>query len=324
MAKIYLSYSHKDSEIATEIGLKLKTKFHHQILGDKNFTVGERWRECMNSALKESDGIVVLISQNSLDAHYLFSEIGAARAYNEVEKKKFIIPVIIGKIHIPPIIQDIQCVICKEKTDLEATVNEINAGVEFFLGQLEVEKERLAVEKEQKREQIEKIEQNASKYVEVAMNELKTREQRNKTIGTIWYYIGFISLFIGVAFGLFNFIQTHKFIGQDLVDIILIAIKSIVIVGLLLACSKYSFTLGKTYLNESLKNADRLHAISFGKFYLDAYGQNANWQELKEAFQHWNIDKESQFSKLNPADFDPKFIELVVELSKIISDRMKK
>jgi len=327
MAKIYLSYSHKDRDLATEIGQKLKTKFKHQILSDIDVAVGERWRDSLNSALKDSDGILVLLSKNSLDSQYVFSEIGAARAYNEVEKRKFIIPVIVGQINIPLVIQDIHCIFLNDN-NIEETIREINAGVEFFLGQLEVKreqkKERIEVEKEQEREENENIKENAVVYVEDTMNDLKKREQMNKTIGTIWYYIGFGSLFIGVALGLFNFIQTHILVGQDWVDIIVIAIKSIVIVGLLLACSKYSFTLGKTYLNESLKNANRLHAISFGKFYLNCYGRNVNKQEIKEVFQHWNIDKESQFSKLNPADFDPKFIELIVELSKIINDRAKK
>ena len=87
---------------------------------------------------------------------------------------------------------------------------------------------------------------------------------------------------------------------------------------------KYSFTLGKSYINEALKNADRIHAISFGKFYLDAYGSTAKWEDLKEAFQYWNINSESSFSKLDTNQYDPKFIELVVELSKIISSRTDK
>ncbi len=73
-----------------------------------------------------------------------------------------------------------------------------------------------------------------------------------------------------------------------------------------------------------MKNADRSHAISFGKFYLDAYGASAKWEELKEAFQYWNINNESSFSKIDTNQYDPKFVELVVELSKIISSRTDK
>ena len=72
---------------------------------------------------------------------------------------------------------------------------------------------------------------------------------------------------------------------------------------------------------EALKSADREHAISFGKFYLGAFSEKADWSELKEVFQHWNIDKNSSFSSLDTNNFDPKFLESVIEIAKIISSK---
>lgn len=48
---------------------------------------------------------------------------------------------------------------------------------------------------------------------------------------------------------------------------------------------------------EALKNADRRHAINFGKFYLESYGAAAEWTQIKEAFEHWNITGDNAFSK---------------------------
>ena len=72
---------------------------------------------------------------------------------------------------------------------------------------------------------------------------------------------------------------------------------------------------------EALRNADRRHAISFGEFYLRAYGANADWKEVKEAFQHWNIDKGSHFLGQNNSEFDPQIFQLAIEIAKAVSGK---
>jgi hypothetical protein len=52
-----------------------------------------------------------------------------------------------------------------------------------------------------------------------------------------------------------------------------------------------------SYVKEALKNADRRHAINYGKFYLESYGAAADWSQIKEAFEHWNIDGSNATSK---------------------------
>lgn len=74
-------------------------------------------------------------------------------------------------------------------------------------------------------------------------------------------------------------------------------------------------------MSESLKNSDRRHAISFGNFYLRAYGEKATWHEIKEAFQHWNIAKESAFSALNPKEFDPDFLGMAVKVARALANK---
>lgn len=86
-----------------------------------------------------------------------------------------------------------------------------------------------------------------------------------------------------------------------------------------IAFARYAFIFSNSYMHESLKNSERRHAINFGKFYLEAYGANASWEQVKEAFQHWNISNDSAFTKKNTSDFDPKVMENVVELSKALS-----
>lgn len=82
------------------------------------------------------------------------------------------------------------------------------------------------------------------------------------------------------------------------------AISSVLVLGLLGALARFTFVLGKSYMVESLRNDDRSHAISFGEFYLNAFGEKAEWSEIKEAFQYWNIDIGSSFSSRTAADVD--------------------
>ncbi|WP_413711756.1 hypothetical protein [Rhizobium sp. Rhizsp82] len=91
-------------------------------------------------------------------------------------------------------------------------------------------------------------------------------------------------------------------------------ILNIVMIGVLAALAKYAYSLGKSYMSESLKSSDRIHAIQFGKFFLRAYGDRLTPSEVKEAFQHWNIDRNSTFSTLDPAHIDPQIYSLITQL----------
>lgn len=97
--------------------------------------------------------------------------------------------------------------------------------------------------------------------------------------------------------------------------------KAFIVITLLGICAKYAFSLGKSHSIESLKSSDRIHAIRFGEFYLRAFNDKTTWSELKEVFQHWNIDRNSSFSSFNVSHFDPKMFELLIELLRLIDKR---
>jgi len=103
-----------------------------------------------------------------------------------------------------------------------------------------------------------------------------------------------------------------------------VAIKSAVIVGLLIATSRYAVMVGKASMEEAIKNSDRRHAISFGRFYLEAFGEEATWDRVKEVFQHWNIDKGEHLSQVTPEQFDPQFFEKFTELVKVLAEATKR
>lgn len=95
-------------------------------------------------------------------------------------------------------------------------------------------------------------------------------------------------------------------------------------IGVMAALARYSYSLAKSYMSESLKSSDRIHAIQFGKFFLRAYGGRLTPAEVKDAFQHWNSDRGSTFSTLDPSHIDPQIYALVAQLVGAVAAKKEK
>lgn len=94
-------------------------------------------------------------------------------------------------------------------------------------------------------------------------------------------------------------------------------LSSLFMVIILISLSKLMFTLAKSFMVESIRCSDRFHAISFGKFFLDAYGTEASREEVIKAFSSWNIDNNSTtFRTQTGEDYDPKIAEIIKILKK--------
>ncbi|PAC26940.1 toll/interleukin-1 receptor domain-containing protein [Flectobacillus sp. BAB-3569] len=324
MANIYISYQHTDAEIVKQISGELVNRGHSILLDDSILKVGQDWRKVLLDSLKNADGVLVLITEHSLKSNYVVSEVGTARAYvAESANKKFIIPVIYGEIPIPNFIDDLYCIRLYKDT-FEETIDKIDASISVFLGRQEADKENKIIAKQE-------VETKAADFIKDTTFALKQRECHNKIVAYFCYIIGIGTLIFGVYVGINGFENVPEI--QALLDTypnqiwgiyILVILKSIIIIGLLIAASKYVFTLGKSFMHESLRNADRIHAISFGEFYLKAYGDRVGTHtEIKEIFQEWNIDKPSAFSNIDTNSYDPKFSDSLVEIIKTLSSKIK-
>ncbi|GAA3963070.1 hypothetical protein GCM10022246_15390 [Pedobacter ginsengiterrae] len=307
MAKIYISYSHADIQRVGRLTDALRSLGHEIVMDSEVMKVGVDFRKSLLNALKAADGALVYITENSLKSNYVLSEIGAARAFvDESDNKKFLIPVIEQGINIPNILQDLYCVRLTDD-NFETSVLLIDQSISSSYGRKEAVEEKENIQRE-------KIESTAGDYIDFALSELKKRESKNSVIANIWYVIGFLTLACGIIFALCGLKDLEQIKAENYWLYVLIILKSIIIVGLLIACSKYAFDLGKTHMNEALRNADRTHAISFGKFYLQAFSDRINSpEEIKDIFQNWNIDKDSAFQKLDANNFDPKFVEKLID-----------
>jgi hypothetical protein len=115
MARVFLSYSSKDRDMAQLIIDELK-KFKHMIVVDVDeLVVGAAFRDALMRALADSDVVVPLISENSMQSPFVISEIGAARALAQTDRKVGLFPVMVGQLAIPSLVQDFWVLYIEER-----------------------------------------------------------------------------------------------------------------------------------------------------------------------------------------------------------------
>ena len=73
--KIYLSYSHKDSELAKQISDELLKSGLDVWDAETEIFPGDNWAEKVSNALEDSDAMVVLVSPDSLGSRTVQREI---------------------------------------------------------------------------------------------------------------------------------------------------------------------------------------------------------------------------------------------------------
>ncbi|SFU01574.1 TIR domain-containing protein [Geodermatophilus amargosae] len=302
MAKIFISYSRSDVSYVETLASSLQTLGHTVLTDDAILTPGQDWQEVLNEALRSAEVLVSVLSTNSTQSPFVMTELGAALAYARDSGRMLVVPIILGDIRIPPPIQTVQ-VIRDLSDDAEGTALKVASAVATFLGN-----RAAAEEKEEETRKF--IEDNAAEYVGEAIAAQERSERRYRVLGMTWYILGLLAL-IGALGFVVTVLGRTPAATSGWVEFAYTTLRAVVVIALLGACAKYTFSLGRSFTVEALKCADRLHAIAFGRFYLRVYGQRATWPELKEAFANWNIDRPSAFVDTSASDFDPKLVEML-------------
>jgi len=318
MAVIYISADREGSEIEYMIVNMLSE--NHKVL-NSHFEIGSEWKTNIKDTLTKADVIVTILTERFMHSKWGESELNTVISYTQNNSNKLLIPIIIGELDTPYYLQDIQSIHLepREINALDSVVEKINRAIDSHLGRV-IANDEIVEEKRIK------FENTAAEYIEEALSELKEREGGLNSKAQFWYWMGYGAIAIGViSAAVFAFASISSFGDTSRWDLVTFsAIKSVVLIGLLLALAKYSFTLGKSFMDESLKNSDRIHAISFGKFYLQAFGDRASPEEMKEVFQHWNISSDNSFSSLSSEMIEPKVLEAVINLMKAAKPSDKK
>jgi hypothetical protein len=109
-ATLYFSYSNSDTPLARQLADLMRERGHRVTMFHDHLTAGDDWRRTMDEALAVADGMIVLVTENSLEgserfgSQWIAAEIGAARASAE----KFVIPAIFGtNVAIPTLLDNL-------------------------------------------------------------------------------------------------------------------------------------------------------------------------------------------------------------------------
>ena len=190
---------------------------------------------------------------------------------------------------------------------LEGEITTREAQLNESIKQVELEKARYTEESRKK------IEIKSKDYVAAALDTLENKERQFQEKSKFWSSLGAWSLIGGLS--LFGYVTVISFITLPPTlsweFIVFSAFKGLVGLALFAALAKYAYVLGNLYMREALKNGDRRHAINFGKFYLESYGAAAEWSQIKDAFEHWNIDGQNGFTKEEKGHLDMTSLEKV-------------
>ncbi|OEK01334.1 hypothetical protein BFP97_07320 [Roseivirga sp. 4D4] len=332
---VYISYSEGGSELASKISSWFNKVGFETFRSDPILKNSPNYVDNLRERLSEVQIVVIVLSSDfSRDEGRFYQDIKhelyMLEDFRESARKRngpLIIPIVdetLGN-KLPAILMEYNSIHFKNiKTEEEQILNKIQRVVSAYTG------ERAAIEREET-EIKDRIETSSAEYINETIKELTSRESKLSKTANLWYIAGYSSFILGIISTVLLTIVTYKDHSGEIEwsEIIFWTVRGLVIIILFIAASKYSFELAKTFMNESLKNSDRIHAISFGKFYLQVFGKNVKSDEIMNVFQYWNIDKNSSFNGLDSNKFDPNVLEMALKLITVaregkIADKDKK
>jgi len=314
MPSIFISYATADQAFVRELAIHLEAAGNVVFFSGASLLAGQPWQASLSSSLREADAVLIVVSAESSESRWIMTEIGAALGYFQERGRPLVLPLVIDEVPLPQPLAPIQALFAPDR-NLDRIVLDITRAMDAMAG-------RLQARTEEKLEVQARIEANAAKYISNSLAELRSKEKAYKQIAFLWYSAALLALLCGVGFALWRAFASVK-VEPTWQAIVHLAVASVLVIGLLSALARFAFILGKSFMVESLRNADRIHAISFGEFYLNAFGDKAEWEEIKEAFQHWNIDSGSSFIAQSAGDIDPQILQTAIEIAKTASGKGK-
>ncbi|MGL6001595.1 MAG: hypothetical protein ACRCZ4_05765, partial [Plesiomonas sp.] len=158
-----------------------------------------------------------------------------------------------------------------------------------------------------------------------AIQTLQLKESEFCTKSEAWNFKGNLALgaaiasaIAGLVYGGFEFNAAAKE-NIDWLFFSFLLFKGLIVVTLFGAWAKHAYNVANAYMHESLKRSDRMHAINFGKLYLEVYGNDVSQTDMKAIFENWNLESDSAFTKVQATNFEPKVVEQVTQIINAVS-----
>ncbi len=303
MTKIFISHTGDQGLVVKKLVNELRRAGQH-VFVDLDMLPDDDVEQQITNGLESAEVFVLVISGPIPE--WTADEIEVARAVGRA-RSLLIIPVLIGEGRVPPQL--------KYNKAVRAGDREPSAYIADILAIIEADKDR--------KERLAAAEKDLAVFVNEAVVRQQEHEAKNRRAAQLWHAAGIAFLLLVLVFAgasSYTALTTASSVATY-TSVLIIGLLDLVIIGVLSALARYAYSLGKSYMSEALKSADRIHAIQFGKFFLSVYGEKLSPTEVKEAFQHWNIDRTSTFASLDSKEIDPQIYALVSQLVGALSNK---
>ena len=146
MAQIFLAYDSQDRDFARTLEEGLKNRGHQSVWGVDELIAGRGWGELMPRRVASADAVVALLTPNSERSRSVWSEIGAARALANSERRTALLPVVSGLDRAPGYTADILVLWgdSSDSNDQGRLVAEIDRAIQAHLAAIEAEASRVS------------------------------------------------------------------------------------------------------------------------------------------------------------------------------------
>lgn len=299
--KVFISYSHQDKLLVEPLVAMLKEK-DFDVLIDIFWEPGEDVYKRIDRELLQADVVIFLVTPSFNNSPWVEKELITASAYFSARNKPRLIPIVFEGGEMPGDLYGTSYYDANKHNYLS-----IFTRLTANLVALRDEQERSRKDREEKKEV---FETSLANYIKKAMDRLEKNETKNMHLSYVSYAASALLVVIAIVFSL---CKTKTVFSMDEWELSILQVASgVLTLTLILALSRLLFVLGKSFMVESIRNSDRIHAISFGEFFLNAYGSVATRDEVREVFGNWNIDNGSSFITQSPKDYDPQIIENII------------
>lgn len=328
---IFISYSHIDNGFALKLSSALEAD-GYDVFIDNKIPIGNNIYKDIGKGIAKADAVIVVISKASNRSHFVTNETISMLSFLDKGRMPLVIPVVLGTdTQLPADLNRFNYIVIpyeNEKDDsndfsIEYSVHGAKVKLDKSLEKDAIEKIRLILaahdekikqDEQEKRKSEEKVKTGLSKYIEDVFVNLKESEKRNKRFAFWLYLVSILSLIATIIIAIV-FAVNKNWQTANIEYMVAYSVACLFVVVILISLSKLLFTLAKSFMVEAIRCSDRIHAISFGKFFLDAYGAEASREEVLKAFSSWNIDNGStSFRNQSGEDYDPKILEKISAL----------
>lgn len=169
----------------------------------------------------------------------------------------------------------------------------------------------------------ESIENEGIRYISNTTDRLKKQSSRDWWLAVSCYIVSAICILACSILSLWRIYHVPSGSIPEISQIIAQSVLWLAFIGFSVAISKFMYTLGKSFMVESIKNTDRIHSIEFGKLYMNLFKSNFDWLELKDVLQSWNLDRTSVFASQDVKDIDPNILTILSDIAKNLTNTSK-